>query len=251
MQIWSFRKATAHLSSTSHMIWGIIHVHCAKCRNYLPMENGSLMLRVTVRVRQSILVVMLTLANSRKQISQQLVLGFLSKQIIYGIIQHLSSQHALRPITVNWTQTNITTHKVMTSALRHLNISHTLSLTVLTGFSSGCMLLAAHFRQLLIIHMTECLPWLVMGGFYTHDQIEICFSHELVRLGRSCVYVSACVRACVCVCVQACVCVRACVRACVCVCVCVCVCLCVCVCVCVHVYVVYEDTNLYNDMGMT
>ncbi len=40
-----------------------------------------------------------------------------------------------------------------------------------------------------------------------------------------------------------CVCVRACVRA------------CVCVCVCGgggggHVYVVYEDTNLYNDMGM-
>ncbi len=31
-------------------------------------------------------------------------------------------------------------------------------------------------------------------------------------------------------------------------------CVCVCVCVCVgvgHVYVVYEDTNLYNDMGMT
>ncbi len=30
-------------------------------------------------------------------------------------------------------------------------------------------------------------------------------------------------------------------------------CLCVCVCVCAfgHVYVVYEDTNLYNDMGMT
>ncbi len=27
--------------------------------------------------------------------------------------------------------------------------------------------------------------------------------------------------------------------------------LCVCVCVCVRVYVVYEDTNLYNDMGMT
>ncbi len=26
---------------------------------------------------------------------------------------------------------------------------------------------------------------------------------------------------------------------------------CVCVCVCVHVNVVYEDTNLYNDMGMT
>ncbi len=24
-----------------------------------------------------------------------------------------------------------------------------------------------------------------------------------------------------------------------------------CVCVCVRVYVVYEDTNLYNDMGMT
>ncbi len=24
-----------------------------------------------------------------------------------------------------------------------------------------------------------------------------------------------------------------------------------CVCVCGHVYVVYEDTNLYNDMGMT
>ncbi len=28
-----------------------------------------------------------------------------------------------------------------------------------------------------------------------------------------------------------------------------CVCLFVCVC-CVHVYVVYEDTNVYNDMGM-
>ncbi len=31
-------------------------------------------------------------------------------------------------------------------------------------------------------------------------------------------------------------------------------CVCVCVCVCVWVgivYVVYEDTNLYNDMGMT
>ncbi len=31
----------------------------------------------------------------------------------------------------------------------------------------------------------------------------------------------------------------------------VCVCVCVCACVCVHVYVVYEDTNLYNNMGMT
>ncbi len=31
----------------------------------------------------------------------------------------------------------------------------------------------------------------------------------------------------------------------------VCVCVCVCVGVCGHVYVVYEDTNLYNDMGMT
>ncbi len=30
-----------------------------------------------------------------------------------------------------------------------------------------------------------------------------------------------------------------------------CVCVCVCVCVCGHVYVVYEDTNLYNDMGIT
>ncbi len=29
------------------------------------------------------------------------------------------------------------------------------------------------------------------------------------------------------------------------------VCVCVCVCVCVRVYVVYEDTNLYNDIGMT
>ncbi len=27
--------------------------------------------------------------------------------------------------------------------------------------------------------------------------------------------------------------------------------MCVCVCICGHVYVVYEDTNLYNDMGMT
>ncbi len=34
--------------------------------------------------------------------------------------------------------------------------------------------------------------------------------------------------------------------------VCVCVHFNVCVCVCcVHVYVVYEDTNVYNDMGMT
>ncbi len=38
---------------------------------------------------------------------------------------------------------------------------------------------------------------------------------------------------------------------CVCVCVCVSVCVCVCVCVCGHVYVVHEDTNLYNDMGIT
>ncbi len=42
----------------------------------------------------------------------------------------------------------------------------------------------------------------------------------------------------------------------VCACVCVCVRACVCVRVCVwggggHVYVIYEDTNLYNDMGMT
>ncbi len=29
-----------------------------------------------------------------------------------------------------------------------------------------------------------------------------------------------------------------------------CVCVCVCVCVCMHVYVVYEDIHLYNDMGM-
>ncbi len=28
-------------------------------------------------------------------------------------------------------------------------------------------------------------------------------------------------------------------------------CVCVCVCVCGHVYVVYEDTNVYNDMGIT
>ncbi len=34
-------------------------------------------------------------------------------------------------------------------------------------------------------------------------------------------------------------------------CVSVCVCVCVCLCVCVRVYVVYEDTNLYNNMGMT
>ncbi len=36
-----------------------------------------------------------------------------------------------------------------------------------------------------------------------------------------------------------------------CVCVCVSVCVCECVCASVRVYVVYEDTNLYNDMGMT
>ncbi len=29
------------------------------------------------------------------------------------------------------------------------------------------------------------------------------------------------------------------------------VCVCVCVYVCGHVYVVYEDTNMYNDMGIT
>ncbi len=33
--------------------------------------------------------------------------------------------------------------------------------------------------------------------------------------------------------------------------VCVCVCVCVCVSPCMHVFVVYEDTNVYNDMGMT
>ncbi len=31
----------------------------------------------------------------------------------------------------------------------------------------------------------------------------------------------------------------------------VCVCVRACVCACVHVYVVYEDTNWYNDMCMT
>ncbi len=38
-----------------------------------------------------------------------------------------------------------------------------------------------------------------------------------------------------------------------CMCVHVCACLCVYACVCMsgHVYVVYEDTNLYNDMGIT
>ncbi len=29
------------------------------------------------------------------------------------------------------------------------------------------------------------------------------------------------------------------------------ICVCVCVCVWGNAYVVYEDTNLYNDMGMT
>ncbi len=49
------------------------------------------------------------------------------------------------------------------------------------------------------------------------------------------------------------VCVCECVSVCVCVWVseCVCECECVSVCVCVRVYVVYEDTNLYNNMGMT
>ncbi len=53
-------------------------------------------------------------------------------------------------------------------------------------------------------------------------------------------------------------CVRVRVRAFACACVRACVvrggawwCVCVCVCVCGHVYVVYEDTNLYNDMGIT
>ncbi len=30
-----------------------------------------------------------------------------------------------------------------------------------------------------------------------------------------------------------------------------CVCVCACVCAHVHVFVTYEDTNVYNDMGMT
>ncbi len=59
---------------------------------------------------------------------------------------------------------------------------------------------------------------------------------------HTCMYIF---KVCVCVCVCVRVCVRACVRACV------CVCVCLCVCVCVRVYVVYEDTNLYNNMGMT
>ncbi len=46
-----------------------------------------------------------------------------------------------------------------------------------------------------------------------------------------------------CVCVCVCVCVHACMRA--------CVRVCVCVCVHVRVFVTYEDTHLYNDMGMT
>ncbi len=50
------------------------------------------------------------------------------------------------------------------------------------------------------------------------------------------------------VCVQG---VYACVLTAMCVCECVFTTVCVCVCVCGHVYVVYEDTNLYNDMGMT
>ncbi len=33
--------------------------------------------------------------------------------------------------------------------------------------------------------------------------------------------------------------------------VCVCVCVCACACVCELVYMVYEDTNLYNNMGIT
>ncbi len=46
---------------------------------------------------------------------------------------------------------------------------------------------------------------------------------------------SVCVCVCVCACVHACV--RACVRA--------------CVCVCELIYMVYEDTHLYNNMGIT
>ncbi len=33
--------------------------------------------------------------------------------------------------------------------------------------------------------------------------------------------------------------------------ICVCGCVCVCVCVRARVFVTYEDTNLYNDMGVT
>ncbi len=35
------------------------------------------------------------------------------------------------------------------------------------------------------------------------------------------------------------------------VCVCVCVCVCACVCVCLCVFVTYENTHLYNDVGVT
>ncbi len=67
----------------------------------------------------------------------------------------------------------------------------------------------------------------------------LCRRYRLNRIkGQKCqIAFHVCV--CVCVCVRECVCVRACVS------------VCVCVCVWGHVYVVYEDTNLYNDMGMT
>ncbi len=53
------------------------------------------------------------------------------------------------------------------------------------------------------------------------------------------------------VCVCVCVCERESVSVYVWVCACESQCVSVSVCVCGHVYVVYEDTNLYNDMGMT
>ncbi len=76
------------------------------------------------------------------------------------------------------------------------------------------------WRQLLLIYYT----YNYVSYTYFTVYVEVCVCFEISRLTSG-----------LCVCVFVCVCV----------CVCMCVCLCVCVCV------VYEDRNVYNDMGMT
>ncbi len=73
----------------------------------------------------------------------------------------------------------------------------------------------------------------------------ICTSHWCLVMSfclKVCIYSLS---VCLCVCVCVCVCVSVCLS------VCVCVCVCLSVCVCVRVYVVYKDTNMFNNMGMT
>ncbi len=90
--------------------------------------------------------------------------------------------------------------------------------------------LSANFRSLLVHVSSSNVSSPALKGRYK-SAIKACNNETMVNV---------CVCVCVCMCMCVCVCVCVCVRACVCVCVC-----------CVHVYVVYEDTHVYNYMGMT